>query len=159
MPATRPARTPVRADRGEAGVHTGLNIARASRATGVSPKAIREYEALCLIPPVPRHGTGAYRVFSPAHLEAIRLIRRAQGLGFTLREIRALGREDCSPDWPRIRAAAADKRHALETERQRLQARQEALEAFECLLGELLGGGDARNVGAALDRHPPPDSA
>jgi len=153
MPATRHARMPVRTDRNG----DGLNIAQASRATGVSAKAIREYEALCLIPPVPRQGTGAYRVFSPAHLEAIRLIRRAQGLGFTLREIRALGREDCSPDWPRIRAAAADKRHTLETERQRLQARQDALDAFERLLGELLGEGDAHDVGAALDRRPPPD--
>jgi DNA-binding transcriptional MerR regulator len=154
MPASPRTRAPPSADRADA----GLNIAQASRATGVSAKAIREYEALCLIPPVPRRGTGAYRVFSPVHLDAIRLIRQAQALGFTLREIRALGREDCSPDWPRIRAAAADKRRALEAEQQQLRARQAALDAFERQLGALLGAGDAVDVGAAL-RGPPPARA
>lgn len=151
MPASPRTRAPTSVDR----IADGLNIAQASRATGVSAKAIREYEALCLIPPVPRRGTGAYRVFSPRHLDAIRLIRQAQALGFTLREIRALGREDCSPDWPRIRAAAAEKRHALDAEQQRLQARQQALDAFERQLGALLGAGDTVDVGAAL-RSPPP---
>jgi DNA-binding transcriptional MerR regulator len=113
-----------------------LSIGAAAAATAVTAKAIRHYERLKLIPKVPRRGT--YRTYGPEHLEAIRLIRQVQRLGFTLMELRALGPEDCEPDWPRFLAAISGKRAALAAEMQRLADRDAALVHLERQLAPLV---------------------
>src|SRR5512145_1503768 len=65
------------------------SIGRAAEVSGVTPKMIRHYEALELIPKAART-LGDYRVYTAAEVHALRFIRRARGLGFSMDEIGGL---------------------------------------------------------------------
>jgi Cu(I)-responsive transcriptional regulator len=65
------------------------SIGRAAEITGVTAKMIRHYEGLGLIPRANRT-LGDYRVYSTADLHALRFIRRARTLGFSMKEIEGL---------------------------------------------------------------------
>src|SRR3989442_8377655 len=56
---------------------------------GVNLETIRYYERLGLLPKPPRSGSG-YRQFSPESVRRVRFIKRAQELGFSLKEIKEL---------------------------------------------------------------------
>lgn len=60
-----------------------------ARAGGVNVESIRFYERERLLPKPPRTASG-YRMFTPDDLRRVRFIKRAQELGFSLREIREL---------------------------------------------------------------------
>lgn len=64
-----------------------LTIGKLASAAGVNPQTIRYYEREGLFPAPPRTAAG-YRQFGPDELRRLRFIRRAQGLGFSLDEIR-----------------------------------------------------------------------
>jgi len=66
-----------------------VNIGDASRASGVSVKMIRHYEAIGLMPKVGR-SFGNYRVYASNDVHVLRFIRRARGLGFSTKEIKEL---------------------------------------------------------------------
>lgn len=118
-----------------------LTIGQAATATGASPKAIRHFEALGLLPPVHRRGT--YRCYDASHLQAVALIRQAQALGFTLAELKSFGKDDCTPDWPRFLHAITAKREMIQRELKRLEARDASLAQLAQTLPALLMG-DAR---------------
>ena len=65
------------------------DIGRASKASGVSVKMIRHYEAIGLLPKVARTFAN-YRVYSPSDVHMLRFIRRGRDLGFSMEEIREL---------------------------------------------------------------------
>jgi MerR family copper efflux transcriptional regulator len=56
---------------------------------GVNLETIRYYERVGLLPKTPRSGSG-YRQFSPESVRRVRFIKRAQELGFSLKEIKEL---------------------------------------------------------------------
>ena len=61
-------------------------IGEAAKHTGASPKAIRMYEQMKLIPKPERRGT--YRVYTDQHIERIYFIKQFQALGFKLAELK-----------------------------------------------------------------------
>ena len=65
-----------------------LLIGKVAEITGASPKAIRYYESLGLIPIPKRHGK--YRVYSENDVFLIHIIKQAQTIGFKLEELRNL---------------------------------------------------------------------
>ena len=60
-----------------------------AKQAGVGIEAIRFYEKKALIPK-PRRNESGYREYSPEDVKQIRFIKRAQELGFTLKEIKNL---------------------------------------------------------------------
>ncbi len=66
-----------------------LDIGRASKASGVSVKMIRHYEAIGLLKDVARTFAN-YRVYSDSNVHTLRFIKRARTLGFSVEDIRAL---------------------------------------------------------------------
>jgi MerR family copper efflux transcriptional regulator len=66
-----------------------INIGAAAKASGVSPKTIRFYESVGLIPRALR-SDGGYRLFGAADLARLGFIHRARRLGFSVGEIAAL---------------------------------------------------------------------
>lgn len=65
------------------------SIGRAAELSGVTPKMIRHYEALELIPKAART-MGDYRVYTASDVHTLRFVRRARTLGFSMEEIGAL---------------------------------------------------------------------
>lgn len=66
-----------------------LDIGQASKASGVSVKMIRHYEAIGLLKNVARTFAN-YRVYNDADVHTLRFIKRARTLGFAIEDIRAL---------------------------------------------------------------------
>jgi len=66
-----------------------LDIGRASKASGVSVKMIRHYEAIGLLKKVARTYAN-YRVYSANDVHTLRFIKRARSLGFSIEDIREL---------------------------------------------------------------------
>ena len=63
-----------------------ISIGEVSKRAGVTVQAIRFYERTGLIPKAPREESG-YRQFSPEIVKRIEFIKKAQFLGFTLKEV------------------------------------------------------------------------
>jgi Cu(I)-responsive transcriptional regulator len=84
MPAVK-----ARAELSEAKGQGYYSIGKAAELSGITPKMIRHYESLALIPKAARTA-GDYRVYSAADVHTLRFIRRARGLGFSMEEIGTL---------------------------------------------------------------------
>ena len=66
-----------------------LTIGKLASAAGVNAQTIRYYERSGLFR-APKRTAGGYRQFGPDELRRLLFIRRAQGVGFSLAEIREL---------------------------------------------------------------------
>jgi len=103
-----------------------LTIGRLADQAGVNIETVRYYQRIGLLsePPKPTQG---YRVYPADTVSRLRFIKRAQGLGFTLREITellALNDGDCSE----ARAMAEQKRAVIEARIHDLRSIQHALD-------------------------------
>jgi DNA-binding transcriptional MerR regulator len=91
-----------------------LRIGQLSRLTGASADTLRHYERLGLL--APERMANGYRVYAPAAVDRVRMIRAALALGFRLDELarffklRASGRPPCRE----VRALAGAKLADLE---------------------------------------------
>jgi len=66
-----------------------LTIGRLAREAGINLETVRFYERRGLLPKPPRSASG-YRLFPADAARRLRFIKRAQDLGFSLREIQEL---------------------------------------------------------------------
>ena len=66
-----------------------MNIGEAATAAGVTPKMIRHYETLGLIPEAERTDAG-YRLYGEREIAMLRFIRQSRSLGFSMEQIEAL---------------------------------------------------------------------
>jgi MerR family mercuric resistance operon transcriptional regulator len=111
----------------------GFTIGGLARAAGVHVETIRYYQRLRLVSkPVRRYG--AVHHYSDDALARLRFIKRAQALGFSLREVGILVGLDRQDGCAALRKLAAGKLAAVETELVRLEARRSALQRLltEC---------------------------
>ena len=66
-----------------------MRIGEVARSAGISVDAVRFYERVGLLSKPTRSG-GGFRLFTDADVKTLQFIRKAQGLGFSLQEIREL---------------------------------------------------------------------
>src|SRR5262245_44517500 len=125
MPAKAPA------ELAAAKEHGYYSIGRAAELSGVTPKMIRHYESLELIPKAART-SGDYRVYSQSDVHTLRFIRRARSLGFSMDEIAGLLNL-----WRNQRRASAEvKRLALKHVAE-LDSKIEELQSMRTALSDL----------------------
>lgn len=106
----------------------GLTTAQLANEGGVDVETIRYYERRGLLPKAPRTSSG-YRKFSESDAARLRFIRRAQELGFTLKEIKELltirvKPGSCCSD---VRRKTENKLADVDEKIRRLQAIRQAL--------------------------------
>ena len=114
---------------------SGLTVGRTARLAEVGIPTMRFYERAGLLPKPPRT-TANYRLYPEETVTRIRFIRRAQQLGFTLKEIKELlelrvsRRTSCA----QVRAHAESKMTDIEERIRSLQQMKRALTklAHEC---------------------------
>ena len=106
-----------------------LKIGELARAADVGVETIRYYERRGLLARPPRRASG-YRRYPPQAVHRVRFIRRAQALGFTLREIEELLalRVDDERSCADVRALARAKLQDIERRVAELQQMGRALE-------------------------------
>ncbi len=66
-----------------------MHISQTARQSGVTPKMIRHYEAIGLLPAAVRTAAG-YRQYGAADVHTLAFIRRARELGFSIAQIATL---------------------------------------------------------------------
>jgi Hg(II)-responsive transcriptional regulator len=99
-----------------------LRIGDLAKQARVNLETIRYYERQSLLPKPPRTAAG-YRMFPPDAVRRVRFIKRAQELGFSLKEIKELlalridSRTDCSAVRRRAQAKLADVEEKIRTMR------------------------------------------
>jgi MerR family transcriptional regulator, copper efflux regulator len=102
-----------------------MQIGAVSRKIGLSVDTIRFYERNSLLPR-PQRTPGGFRQYAEAEVETLSFIRRVQGLGFTLREVRELVQlrrsrmQACAPVRSRLQEKLRDVRKKL-TDLRRLE--------------------------------------
>src|SRR5207237_267003 len=94
-----------------------FQIGELAKRTALSIDAIRFYERRKLLPPAPR-SAGRFRLYTPDAIERLRFVRRMQGLGFSLQEIKEL------------MGGRADRAHACSAVRQQEVRRELALVGY-----------------------------
>lgn len=108
-----------------------MNIGEVARATGLSNKMIRHYEATGLIAQAQR-GENGYRQYRETEVHTLRFIRQARSLGFPLEQIKQL-----LSLWQDRKRASADVKALVNTHIEELEQKIADLRAMRNLLLEL----------------------
>lgn len=130
-----------------------IGIGSLAKLAGVGIDTVRYYERAGLLAPNRRLASG-YRRYSDLELARLRFIRRAQALGFTLREIRELLALSARRDVARVKRSAQTKLLDVEAKIAALEKVRDGLatlvaacpghgRAVDCPILKALGGEDA----------------
>jgi MerR family copper efflux transcriptional regulator len=121
-----------------------MTIGELSRRTGLSIKAIREYEALGLIFSAGR-SEGNYRLFDETALWCARVIIEMRSVGLTIKEIKRLGEaylaDPDEPIGPRIAAALDRAEQRVDTQIRELEALRRRMADYRERNAAALAGG------------------
>lgn len=109
-----------------------LTRGRVARAAGVNLETIRYYERQGLVPRPPRNRAN-YRLYPKETVARVRFVKRAQELGFSLREIKELMSLRATPG---TRCSAVRRR--AEAKIQGIDEKVRTLRTMRQALGELL---------------------
>ena len=125
-----------------------MNIGQAAGAAGVTPKMVRHYESLGLIPEPGRTDSG-YRLYGEREVAMLRFIRQARGLGFSMKQIEAL-----LALWRDDRRESREVKALARQQLAELEERQRELDQMKATLAELVHdcAGDHGAHCAILDR-------
>jgi len=118
-----------------------IGIGALAKRAGVGIDTVRYYERSGLLLPRARLASG-YRRYSPAEVARLRFIRRAQGLGFTLREVRELLALSKQRDVARVKRVAQAKLVDVE---QRIASLQRVRRGLVSLIDACPGHGRAED--------------
>jgi DNA-binding transcriptional MerR regulator len=118
-----------------------IGIGALARRAGVGIDTVRYYERSGLLLPRTRLASG-YRRYSPAEVARLRFIRRAQGLGFTLKEVRDLLALSRRRDVAQVKRAAQAKLRDVE---QRIASLQQVRRGLVSLIETCPGHGRAED--------------
>ena len=105
-----------------------LLIGEVARRTGLSIHTIRFYEAERLLPEALRTESG-YRLYSQDNIEALKFIKNAQQLGFSLAEVRELLllRDRPAESCVHVRSVLREKLESVREKLRRLEAMEKDL--------------------------------
>ena len=104
-----------------------MTIGQLAQAGGVGVETVRYYQRLKMLDE-PTRAYGSVRRYSGDILDRIRFIKRAQGLGFTLSEIKALFLLDAKRDRHRAHRIAQSKIIEIEQRLKDMSAMRSALQ-------------------------------
>lgn len=96
------------------------------KASGLSRTTVRYYERCGLLKPLPSLNGNSYRQYSPDLVEKANMIRLAQSLGFSIKEIIRLMQA-----WENGKLSADDQRRELEKKRTEIRQKRASLLAME----------------------------
>jgi MerR family transcriptional regulator, copper efflux regulator len=120
-----------------------MTVGHLARRTGLSIKAIREYEALGLIYSAGR-SEGNYRLFDETALWCARGISDMRSVGLTIKEIKQLAdaylADRDEPIGPKIAAALDRAEQRVETQLQELEALRRRIAAYRADNAAALAG-------------------
>ena len=122
-----------------------LTTGELAKQGGVNLESIRFYERERLLPKAPRTASG-YRMFSADDVRRVRFIKRAQELGFSLKEIKELLALRFDPD-----TSCADVRKRAETKLSDIDQKISDLKRMRKILARLTSACPGRGN---LDRCP-----
>lgn len=115
-----------------------MTIGRLAAAAGVGVETVRFYQRKGLLAEPPK--LGGTRRYGAPDLARLRFIRRAQGAGFTLREIAELLELDAGTDHARARELAGARIAALDERIAELSAVRAALARLQKACGQASDG-------------------
>jgi Hg(II)-responsive transcriptional regulator len=118
----------------------GMTIGQLAHKAGVKVSTVRYYERRRLFAE-PCRGDSGYRQYAPEAVACIRFIRRAQGLGFSLQDIRELFALRISSE-----ATCGDVRHAAEVKLADIEAKIRPLQRIEQALRKLVSACGGRGA-------------
>ena len=109
-----------------------MNIGQAAKASSVSAKMIRHYEAIGLMAKARRTDSG-YRIYDGNDVHTLRFIRRGRALGFSMKEI-----EQLLGLWRNRRRASGDVRRVAQQHIAELDQKIAELQAMRRTLHQLV---------------------
>ncbi|MGH9893319.1 MAG: MerR family transcriptional regulator [bacterium] len=112
---------------------TGLKVGDVAKQAGVNLQTIHYYERRGLLPKPPRTGSN-YRAYPEDAVLRVRFVKRAQELGFTLKEIKELLSLRATP-----RTRCSDVRERAEAKVQNIDDKVRTLQAMRKALTKLIG--------------------
>ncbi len=108
-----------------------MNISEVAKASGLSPRMIRHYEQIGLLPEVARNTSG-YRDYTDTELHSLRFIQHARSLGFSMEQIAQL-----LALWQDRQRSSGEVKQLVQGHLHELEHKIEDLQAMHATLAQL----------------------